>query len=127
MRLRDLTRTGWFQRAAGFAAAEFLRFVWLTNRFELDPPDLYQRVEPDMPLIVAFWHGQHFMMPFLRRHYPATVLISRHRDGEMNAIAAERLRVGTVSRQRFPSQGWRRRVQIDDACPRGGDQHGAHG
>jgi len=96
MRLRDLTRTGWFQRAAGFAAAEFLRFVWLTSRFKLDPPDLYERVEPDMPLIVAFWHGQHFMMPFLRRHYPAAVLISRHRDGEINAIAAERLRVETV-------------------------------
>ena len=96
MRLRDLTRTGWFQRAAGFAAAEFLRFVWLTSRFKLDPPDLYERVEPDMPLIVAFWHGQHFMMPFLRRNYPATVLVSRHRDGEINAIAAERLRVGTV-------------------------------
>jgi hypothetical protein len=49
-----------------------------------------------MPVIVAFWHGQHFMMPFLRRHYPAAVLISRHRDGEINAIAAERLRVETV-------------------------------
>jgi len=96
MRLRDLTRTGWFQRAAGLTAAEFLRLVWLTNRFKLDPPDLYERAEPDMPLIVAFWHGQHFMMPFLRRNYPAAVLISRHRDGEINAIAAERLRVETV-------------------------------
>jgi lysophospholipid acyltransferase (LPLAT)-like uncharacterized protein len=96
MRLRDLTRTGWFQRAAGFTAAEFLRLVWLTNRFALDPPDLYERVEPDMPVIVAFWHGQHFLMPFLRRNYRAAVLISRHRDGEMNAIAAERLRVETV-------------------------------
>jgi lysophospholipid acyltransferase (LPLAT)-like uncharacterized protein len=96
MRLRHLTRTGWFQRAAGFTAAEFLRLVWLTNRFKLDPSDLYERAEPDMPLIVAFWHGQHFMMPFLRRNYPAAVLISRHRDGEINAIAAERLRVETV-------------------------------
>jgi lysophospholipid acyltransferase (LPLAT)-like uncharacterized protein len=96
MRLRDLTRTAWFQRAAGFIAAEFLRMVWLTNRFSVDPPDVYERIEPDMPLIVAFWHGQHFMMPFLRRHYPAAVLVSRHRDGEINAIAAERLHVGTV-------------------------------
>jgi lysophospholipid acyltransferase (LPLAT)-like uncharacterized protein len=96
MRLRELTRTGWFQRAAGFSAAEFLRLVWWTNRFVFDPPDLYQRAEPDMPLIIAFWHGQHFMMPFLRRNYPAAVLISRHRDGEINAIAAERLRVETV-------------------------------
>ena len=42
------------------------------------------------------WHGQHFMMPFLRRHYRFKVLISRHSDGEINAIAAERLGVGAV-------------------------------
>jgi hypothetical protein len=96
MRLRDLTRTGWFQRAAGFSAAEFLRLVWWTNRFELDPPDLYERAEPDMPLIIAFWHGQHFMMPFMRRNYPSAVLISRHRDGEINAIASERMHIETI-------------------------------
>jgi lysophospholipid acyltransferase (LPLAT)-like uncharacterized protein len=97
MAFRNLTRAAWFQQAAGFVAAEFLRLVWLTNRFSYDPPDLYQRVEPDMPVIVAFWHGQHFMMPFLkRRRHRAKVLISRHRDGEINAIAAERLHVGAV-------------------------------
>ena len=95
--LKRLVRSDVFQRSAGVAAAEFLRFVWLTNRFSYDPPDLYQRVEPDLPAIIAFWHGQHFMMPFLKRkRYPAKVLISRHRDGEINAIAAERLHVGTV-------------------------------
>ncbi len=95
--LRDLGRTRWVQYTAGFIAAEFLRFVWRTNKFTLDPPDIYELIEPDMPIIVAFWHGQHFMMPFLKRKkYPARVLISRHRDGEINAIAAERLDVGTV-------------------------------
>ncbi|HEX7789682.1 MAG TPA: lysophospholipid acyltransferase family protein [Afipia sp.] len=95
--LRKLGRASWVQRAAGFTAAEFLRLVWWTNRFTLDPPDIYQRIEPDMPVIIAFWHGQHFMMPFLKKKkYPASVLISRHRDGEINAIAAERLDVGTV-------------------------------
>jgi lysophospholipid acyltransferase (LPLAT)-like uncharacterized protein len=95
--LRKLGRASWLHRAAGFTAAEFLRLVWWTNRFSIDPPDAYERLEPDMPLIIAFWHGQHFMMPFLKRkQYPAKVLISRHRDGEINAIAAERLDVGTV-------------------------------
>src|SRR5690242_21715266 len=45
------------------------------------------------------WHGQHFMMPFLRRNDPkhrSKVLISRHRDAEINAIAAERLGIGTI-------------------------------
>jgi lysophospholipid acyltransferase (LPLAT)-like uncharacterized protein len=97
MRLRDLTSAPAFQRAVGTLAAEYLRFVWLTNRFSYDPPDFYQKVDPHLPVIIAFWHGQHFMVPFLRRDYhKARVLISRHRDGEMNAIAAERLGVGTV-------------------------------
>lgn len=95
--LRELGRARWVQRSAGFIAAEFLRLVWWTNRFTYDPPDIYERIEPEMPVIVAFWHGQHFMMPFLKREkYPAKVLVSRHRDGEINAIAAERLDVGTV-------------------------------
>ncbi|MBI3701888.1 MAG: lysophospholipid acyltransferase family protein [Afipia sp.] len=95
--LRELGRAGWVQYVAGFIAAEFLRLVWLTNRFTYDPANIYERIEPDMPVIVAFWHGQHFMMPFLKRKkYPAKVLVSRHRDGEINAIAAERLHVGTV-------------------------------
>ena len=85
------------QRAVGVTAAELLRFVWLTNRFSFDPPNVYRHVEPDIPVIIAFWHGQHLMMPFLKlKRYSARVLISRHRDGEINAIAAERLNVGTV-------------------------------
>jgi lysophospholipid acyltransferase (LPLAT)-like uncharacterized protein len=95
--LRELGRTSWVQHTAGFIAAEFLRLVWLTNKFTYDPPGIYDLIEPEMPIIVAFWHGQHFMMPFLKRKkYPAKVLVSRHRDGEINAIAAERLDVGTV-------------------------------
>jgi hypothetical protein len=36
------------------------------------------------------------MLPFLRRGFPFKVLISRHIDGEINAIAAEWLGVSTV-------------------------------
>jgi lysophospholipid acyltransferase (LPLAT)-like uncharacterized protein len=37
------------------------------------------------------------MVPFAKpAHFPAKVLISRHGDGEVNAIAAERLGVGTI-------------------------------
>ncbi|MFZ1922746.1 MAG: hypothetical protein WAU57_14050, partial [Xanthobacteraceae bacterium] len=55
----------WVQRTIGVAAAEYLRFVWSTCRLGLDPPDFYTKVVPDLPAIVAMWHGQHFMMPFL--------------------------------------------------------------
>jgi lysophospholipid acyltransferase (LPLAT)-like uncharacterized protein len=95
---RNLLRGSWVQRAVGFLAAEFLRLVWLTNRFSFDPPDIYEIVEPQMPAILAFWHGQHFMTPFIKTKetHRAKVLISRHRDGEFNALAAERLGIDTI-------------------------------
>jgi lysophospholipid acyltransferase (LPLAT)-like uncharacterized protein len=95
---RDLLRSSWVQRAVGVLAAEYLRLVWLTNRFSYEPADIYATVEADLPVILAFWHGQHFMTPFLRTKdwHRAKVLISRHRDGEFNAIAAERLGIGTI-------------------------------
>jgi lysophospholipid acyltransferase (LPLAT)-like uncharacterized protein len=96
--LRNVLRSSWVQHAVGFLAAEFLRLVWLTNKFSFDPPDIYEIVEPQLPVILVFWHGQHFMTPFIKTKasYRAKVLISRHRDGEFNAIAAERLGVGTI-------------------------------
>ena len=40
---------------------------------------------------------QHFLVPFIKRaEHRAKVLVSRHRDGEINAIAAEWLGVGTI-------------------------------
>jgi lysophospholipid acyltransferase (LPLAT)-like uncharacterized protein len=96
--LRNISRSGWFQQAVGFLAAEYLKLVWRTNRFTIEPPGVYDRVERQMPAIFAFWHGQHFLTPFIktRKDHKAKVLISLHRDGEYNAIAAERLGIGTI-------------------------------
>jgi lysophospholipid acyltransferase (LPLAT)-like uncharacterized protein len=96
--MRNVLRSSWVQRAVGLLAAKFLRLVWLTNKFSIEPPGAYEIVEAQMPVILAFWHGQHFMTPFIKtkESYRAKVLISRHRDGEFNAIAAERLGIGTI-------------------------------
>ena len=96
--IRNVLRSSWVQRAVGFLAAEFLRLVWLTNKFAFEPADVYERAEPHQPLIFAFWHGQHFLTPFIKTKdsHRAKVLISRHRDGEFNAIAAERLGIETI-------------------------------
>ena len=96
--VRNVLRSSWLQRAVGFLAAEYLRLVWLTNKFSFDPPEVYEIVEPQQPAIFAFWHGQHFMTPFIKtkKSHRGKVLISRHRDGEYNAIAAERLGIGTI-------------------------------
>jgi lysophospholipid acyltransferase (LPLAT)-like uncharacterized protein len=96
--IRNLLRSSWVQYAVGFLAAEFLRLVWLTNKFSYEPENVYEMVEPQLPAILAFWHGQHFMTPFIKtkESHRAKVLISRHRDGEFNAIAAERLGIETI-------------------------------
>ena len=86
-----------FLGAVGTTAAWYLRLVWQTSRVTLEPADIYETIE--MPVIIAMWHGQHFMAPFIKRDLPShrtKVLISRHRDGEMNARAAERLGIGTI-------------------------------
>ena len=78
-------------------AAEYLRLVWRTTRFALEPEGIYERFSRDAPVIIAMWHGQHFLLPFIRRAGDrAKVLVSHHRDGEVNALAAERLGVGAI-------------------------------
>jgi len=94
---KHLVTSSRFIGAAGAAAASYLRFVRMTTRQILEPANIYDVVEP--PVIIAMWHGQHLTAPFLLRPgnaFRTKVLISRHRDGEINARAAERLGIGTI-------------------------------
>jgi lysophospholipid acyltransferase (LPLAT)-like uncharacterized protein len=95
--LKSLGRKRWVQVTAGTVAAGYLRLVERTSRFELDPPDGFERFLHECPVILALWHGQHFVTAFGHQdQHRSKVLISRHRDGEINAIAAERLGLGTI-------------------------------
>jgi lysophospholipid acyltransferase (LPLAT)-like uncharacterized protein len=86
-----------FQTAAGVAVAEYLRLVWNTTRLVVEPDGIYEQVDRDSPVIIAMWHGQHFLAPFIRRAGDrAKVLVSRHRDGEINALAAARLGIDAI-------------------------------
>jgi lysophospholipid acyltransferase (LPLAT)-like uncharacterized protein len=88
------------QGAIGTLAAWYLKLVRATSStMTFDPPDVI--TSAPVPVIIAMWHGQHFMAPFIKPksdsdRFRAKVLISRHRDGEINAIAAERLGIGTI-------------------------------
>ena len=86
-----------FQKTTGVVAAEYLRLVWNTTRFVFEPEGIYEQVDRDAPVIIAMWHGQHFLAPFVRRAQDRVkVLVSRHRDGEINALAVERLGIGAI-------------------------------
>jgi len=94
---KRLGRHRWVQVAAGTLAAEYMRLVFKTTSVVIDPPDGYARIDARLPVIVAMWHGQHFMAAFARRPGDrGKVLISRHRDAEINAIAAERLGIELI-------------------------------
>lgn len=89
-----------FQKAVGVMAAEYLRLVWVTTGFTVEPEGILAQAEQDFPVILGVWHGQHYLLPFIRRYlssdHVAKVLISRHRDGEINAIAAEHLGIRAI-------------------------------
>jgi hypothetical protein len=94
---KRIGRHRWVQVAAGTLAAEYMRFVYATTRVTIDPPDGYARIDANLPVIIAMWHGQHFMSAFVKRPGDrGKVLISRHRDAEINAIAAKRFGIETI-------------------------------
>jgi len=96
--IKRIVSSSAFQETVGTVGAWYLKLVWHTSRAIIEPVEGYDIIQP--PAIVTFWHGQHFLAPFLKRKGQANlrtkVLISRHRDGEVNARAAERLGIGTI-------------------------------
>jgi len=94
---RRIGRQPWAKTAIGVAAAEYVRFVGKTTRLTIEPPDALDRAEADMPIISAFWHGQHLLAINANKpSYKVKALASRHHDGEVNAIAAKRLGIGII-------------------------------
>lgn len=94
---RRFGRSRFVQRLSGNAAAAYIRLVRATNRLVQEGPVDYRTADIDRPLILTMWHGQHLLLPAVRRNdHRIVALISRHRDGEVQAIAARRLGVETV-------------------------------
>ena len=95
---RRIGRQQWAKTALGVVAAEYVRFVGKTTRLH---GGTARRLGPRRSR-----HADHHRVlarPALARHrtrarpsYKVKMLVSRHRDGEVNAIAAERLGVGTI-------------------------------
>jgi lysophospholipid acyltransferase (LPLAT)-like uncharacterized protein len=93
-----LLKKPFVQEALGRLLAGYLGLVRRTSRVTIEPDNVYeQRVRPDLPVIVAMWHGQHVMVPFGRPDWmKASSLVSRHGDGEFNAIALRELGIDAI-------------------------------
>jgi len=67
----------------------YLELVYWTNRFTVEPQNALDLATPHQPAILAVWHGQHILLPALRINMPASVMISRSFDGEIQARIAK--------------------------------------
>ena len=95
--LKKLGQSAAVQSLLGLLAVAYLRLVRATTRFVEDPPDFGPAVTPQLPIIIAMWHGQHLMIhcacpPGMR----VSALISKSGDGEINAKILERLGVSPI-------------------------------
>ena len=95
--IKSIGQSKFIQRGIGEGLAAWLKLVHGTSRFADVPADLYGPIRNEYPYIVAMWHGHHFLVPFMRREgHEFKILISRHGDGEINAVAVTRLGLGLV-------------------------------
>lgn len=65
------------------ALVHFLRFTMRIEEVNRQVTEQFVRDGDEEPVILAFWHSRLLMMPLLCRKRRVTMLISRHRDGEL--------------------------------------------
>jgi lysophospholipid acyltransferase (LPLAT)-like uncharacterized protein len=74
-----------------------LRLVNATSRTVYEPRPSEEVFADFAPMIVTAWHGQAFMLPFVRpQSYAVDVHASRHADGEVIARTLGRLGCGVI-------------------------------
>jgi hypothetical protein len=71
----------------GWLLASHYRLVgWTTTRVRVPDADFYEPFEENRAVIIALWHGEHFLMPFFGwRKEKLNILMTTHRDGEVLA------------------------------------------
>ena len=86
-------------------AAVVIRLLAFTMRIEYVNYEEYREISEGGNTIVAFWHGRLFMMPLAYfGRGGMTILVSRHRDGEL--IARTVRRFGIESVRGSSTRGW---------------------
>lgn len=95
---RAIRKSEALRRAGCWLAAQYIRLVWATGRWEIrNSAAAEQFWTRGKPFIIAFWHGRMLILPAM---WPTTskmhMLISMHRDGEMIARAIGYFGHGTV-------------------------------
>ncbi|PKU22043.1 lysophospholipid acyltransferase family protein [Telmatospirillum siberiense] len=96
--VKTLTRAEGVRRFLCWLAAQYIRLVHVTGRWQVVGGELPQSFWDDgRPFILAFWHGRILMMPYCwRRRQPINMLISQHRDGQIIARTVSHFGISTI-------------------------------
>lgn len=86
---RFLSNNRFFAWGAAKLAVVYLKFVYKTNRWIVEPENALETALNEIPAIAAVWHGQHVLIPAIPMGLKASVMISRNLDGEITARVAE--------------------------------------
>ncbi len=96
--VKTLTRTEGVRRFLCWLAAQYIRLVHATGRWQVVGGELPRAFwDEGRPFILAFWHGRILMMPYCwRRRQPIRMLISQHRDGQIIARTVSHFGIETI-------------------------------
>ncbi|MEP2943742.1 MAG: lysophospholipid acyltransferase family protein [Hyphomicrobiales bacterium] len=84
-------------RFTGKVLANYFKFVTLSSRMIGSMEPHFAEVEDNLPAIFTFWHGEQFLIPtVVAGRLPLCALVSRNRDGEIQAAALESFGVQTI-------------------------------
>jgi len=84
-----LSNNKFFAWSASKLATGYLKLVYKTNRWTVEPENALEIATSEVPVIAAVWHGQHVLIPAIPMGLKASVMISRSLDGEITARVAE--------------------------------------
>ncbi|HDL16565.1 MAG TPA: DUF374 domain-containing protein, partial [Rhizobiales bacterium] len=96
--LQRLLKSKTFIGAAGALLAAYIRLIRRTSPLKDDPPGFIQENLPDHPLIIAMWHGQGLLLPFIRPRddIKVTIMVAKHIDGDIVDATVTRFGMTTI-------------------------------
>ncbi|MEP7240145.1 MAG: DUF374 domain-containing protein [Devosia sp.] len=74
----------------------YLKLLLSTSRVVADPPDFFERLWGNVPVIITSWHGQSNLAYLVIPSRQAALMISRHPDGQMMGAMARALGYETI-------------------------------
>ncbi len=99
MRLdKKILRSGTAQGLLGFIAAIYIRFVYLTSRWNVVGGDIPKKFwDEDKMFLVCFWHGRLFMLPrSWKLSKPLHIMASIHQDGRLISDTVGQFGIKTI-------------------------------